>query len=112
MFPTNSGTVIYDRDGDQTIAPINYYNLEIKNEGIKQITTQGLNSINGDFHIFPLSTFEIQGFMFLNGLNILNEGLLKINESFFMQLMTMGYLMCQIKERLILLIIVMLERYI
>lgn len=79
---TNSGTVIYDRIGDQTIAPINYYNLQIKNEGVKNITTQGLNSINGDFHIFPLSTFELQGFIFLNGLNILNEGLLKINESF------------------------------
>ena len=78
----DGGTVCYDRVGDQNIAAINYFNLEIENEGVKNITTQGLNAINGDFHVFPLSTFEIQGFMFLNGLNILNEGLLKINESF------------------------------
>ena len=78
---TNSGTVAYNRIGEQTIAPINYYNLEIKNQGIKAMTNNSVDCIYGDFHVFPDAIFELDGFVFLSGDTILNEGTLKINES-------------------------------
>jgi len=48
-FNHNTGTVKYAKNGNQDVAPINYYNLEINGSGIKILT--GNTDVDGDLNI-------------------------------------------------------------